>query len=287
MTRRRLLISENDIPSQEPIKFSQMRSLSETQYCIGYNDAKGNEVDFPYTPERAVVKKEIYYPSDFNWAPVLVDEITSIKNTIKYLEIPPTVTALPCDFDASHTGKALRAVVFPPTFENIRNYAFQRTGLNDMSIIPASVNVIGNDRPFERCPLTEFRMDENNSVYSVQDGVIFNKAKTKILHYPCGSTRTSYQIPDTVTVIGLYTFSMVSNLKEVIIPLSVRSLERYVFNDTALDRIIVRATTVPTAESYTFAGFKAGQIVVPKGMLDAYKAAPYWSSQASKMVEEE
>lgn len=288
MRRRAVLNITGSQPQPEiTVLFSQLRSGSDDKYCIGYTDISGNEVDFPYTTSRTREKKPVYTPSELGLTPILTDEIQSIKTSIKYLEYPPSVTEMAFDFDSTFTSHSIKAVVFPDNFRKIKSYAFQRSKLNDMSVIPASVIEIGTDRPFENCPVTEFRMDENNSNYCVQDGVIFNKAKTKILHYPCGSPRTSYQVPDSVKTIGLYTFSMVANIKEIIIPQSVTNLERYVFNNTNFERLVVKATAVPITERDTFNGFKGKQIVVPKGCLDAYKTAQYWSSFASIMTEEE
>lgn len=286
MRRRNLLFKKEQKP-EITVLFSQMRSQSPDMYCIGYTDSGGNEVSFPLITSRCSEEKDIYTPSELGLTPVLTDDIQSIRASIKYLEYPPSVTEMPFDFDATFTTLAIKAVVFPENFAKIRNYAFQRTKLNDMGIIPASVTEIGSDRPFEGCPIAEFRMDENNSVYSVQDGVIFNKAKTKILYYPCGSSRTDYQVPDTVKTVGLYTFSMVSNIKEIIIPSSVTAFERYVFSNTNFDRLVMKGTAVPKAESNTFNNFKAQQIIVPRGCLDAYKTAQYWSSYASRMIEED
>lgn len=85
----------------------------------------------------------------------------------------------------------------------------------------------GND-PFENCiKITEYAVSETNKNLTVQDGVVFNKDKTKLISYPKGSTRTSYTIPDSVITTEWYTFNDCLNLKSIKIPKSVTQLSDF------------------------------------------------------------
>ncbi len=87
--------------------------------------------------------------------------------------------------------------------------------------IPNSVTNIGDDA-FKYCySLTEINVDANNKNYSSQDGVLFNKNKTELIQYPIGNTRTSYDIPNSVTNIGDGSFDQCGSLISVTIPNSV------------------------------------------------------------------
>lgn len=77
--------------------------------------------------------------------------------------------------------------------------------------------------------LKNIYVDSNNSVYSSQDGVLFNKNKTELIRYPLGKEATYYEIPDTVTHIGWYSFCRCNNIKELFIPESVIDIGWYTF----------------------------------------------------------
>jgi hypothetical protein len=55
--------------------------------------------------------------------------------------------------------------------------------------------------------MTQFMVDPSNNYYSVDEyGVLYNKSKSFAVAYPCGNTRTAYEIPNTVTTIGYSSF---------------------------------------------------------------------------------
>ena len=95
-----------------------------------------------------------------------------------------------------------------------------------------SVTSIGDDA-FGNClNLTEINVESDNTMYTSQDGVLFNKRKTTIICYPEGKAETSYTIPNTVTSIGNYAFSGCSGLTSVIIPRGVvTSIGNHAFSD--------------------------------------------------------
>lgn len=77
---------------------------------------------------------------------------------------------------------------------------------------------------FEGCTsLTEIQAAEENSIYSSQDGVLYNKLKTIILRYPSGKSG-SYMIPEGVEQIENGAFQECSNLTKVEIPASITEI---------------------------------------------------------------
>jgi hypothetical protein len=70
---------------------------------------------------------------------------------------------------------------------------------------------------------------ENNTAYSAQDGILYNKNKTLLVSVP-GAKSDTLSLPDTLTGIWNYAFSGCSGLTSVIIPGSVTSIGDYAFS---------------------------------------------------------
>ena len=85
--------------------------------------------------------------------------------------------------------------------------------------IPISVTSIGN-MVFSGCSsLTSIVVDTGNTVYSSQDGVLYDKAKTVLRQYPGGKSG-GFTIPDSVTSIGDYAFWECSGLTSIVVDAS-------------------------------------------------------------------
>ncbi len=140
--------------------------------------------------------------------------------------IPNSVTSIgDCAFQEC---TSLTSVNIPDSVTSIGEAAFSAC-VNLTSInIPDSVTSIG-ECTFLNCnSLTSITVDLNNSNYSSQDGVLFNKNKTELIQYPSGKAETTYTIPNSVISIGNWAFSGVS-LTSVIIPNSVTSIGESAF----------------------------------------------------------
>ena len=95
--------------------------------------------------------------------------------------------------------------------------------------IPSSVTSI-EEGAFTFCDsLTDITVDKNNTAYSSQDGVLFNKSMTTLVSYPRGKTTTPYKIPDSVTSIEQGAFNYCYDLTSVTIPNSVTSIGKFAF----------------------------------------------------------
>jgi len=90
-------------------------------------------------------------------------------------------------------------------------------------IIGKSVTSIATSA-FQYCrSLMSIDVDNSNTVYCSEDGVLFNKAKTTLIIYPAVKAG-AYTIPNSVKSIGDGAFSICSGLTSVIIPNTVTSI---------------------------------------------------------------
>jgi len=90
---------------------------------------------------------------------------------------------------------------------------------------------------FRSCEsLTAINVDAGNTIYSSQDGVLYNKNKTVLLYYPTGKKGT-FTIPDSVTSIMYYAFAWCKSITSVTIPASVTSIGQEAFLGSAITSV--------------------------------------------------
>ncbi len=101
--------------------------------------------------------------------------------------------------------------------------------------------------------LTRIDVDSQNPVYSSKDGVLFNKAQTELIYYPPNKTDANYTIPQNVTSIGDYAFSLCESLTNVNIPQGVTSIGFSAFSGcSGLTADIPQSVTSIAAWAFAF-----------------------------------
>ncbi len=154
----------------------------------------------------------------------------------------------------------LKEITIPESVTEIGERAFF-TCQNLMTItIPKNVTVIG-EGAFSNCTrLTEINVDEGNTTYSSEDGVLFNEGKTELICCPAGKVG-DYEVPSGVTSISNYAFSSRGEFFAVTIPVSVTTIGDYAFVGSQNVNLIVEpgsyAHEFATTNSipYTFNGY--------------------------------
>ena len=164
------------------------------------------------------------------------DSVTSIGDyafsgcdSLTSITIPDSVTSIGnCAFTQCIS---LTSITIPDSVTSIGNHAFDSCESLTSITIPDSVTSIGVFA-FEYCiSLTSITVNKNNDYYSSDEyGVLFNKEKTLLMHYPAGKTSTSYIIPDSVTSIGDRAFSWCISLTSITIPDGVTSIGNSAFS---------------------------------------------------------
>ncbi|MGN1270585.1 MAG: leucine-rich repeat domain-containing protein, partial [Clostridia bacterium] len=167
--------------------------------------------------------------------------------------------------DSAFRETKLKTVIIPGSVKTIGTGAFYQTPLTEITIqegvetigdrafwlcgslknidIPQSVISI-DDGTFGYCGgLQQINVDVNNPNYMSEDGVLYNKDKTKIIKYPAKKSETIFEIPNTVKEIGEYCFQNCKNIVQIEVPDQVEKLGVNTFLDTSNLQQINVATT--------------------------------------------
>ena len=133
--------------------------------------------------------------------------------------------------------KGLREVNFPmsPMLQKIGKYAFSFSGVRRVSLSQLT-GAYGKEEDFnwtdifnECWELAEFDVNAGNQKWASIDGVLFNKAKTKVIMCPQALTLTSYTIPTSCTEVCDSAFMDNQSIKTLVIPDNVIKLGKMSF----------------------------------------------------------
>ena len=112
----------------------------------------------------------------------------------------------------------ITSIRLPNTLMSIGEEAFSKSQLESIEI-PASVEVIGNMAFAHTVNMSVINVDAGNKKYCSIDGVLYDKAVTKLI--ACPAKKAEVEIPGTVIMIGDAAFAYCQNLKAVDMPESV------------------------------------------------------------------
>ncbi|MBE7043660.1 MAG: hypothetical protein E7399_09280 [Ruminococcaceae bacterium] len=161
----------------------------------------------------------------------IIDCVDSISGDVV---IPETLGGYPVTHLASSAFEQcneITSVTIPDSVKWIQINAFGKCEKLKTVIIGKGADEIADDA-FQLCDnLENIIIDKGNSVFSSENGVWFNKDKTKLIRYPAGKKEVEYLVPDSVTEIGHYAFDSAIHLKNIIIPNMVTTIGDSAFRE--------------------------------------------------------
>ena len=154
-------------------------------------------------------------------------------SSLKDINISEEVTSI--ERYTFYKCSSLESIEIPEGVTSIESYAFYICSSLESINIPNSVTSIVSSAFSECSSLTSINVDEGNEKYTSEDGILFDKAKSKIVEYPAGKKDIKeYTIPNTVTSIESGAFEDCNSLESITIPSSVTSIGSNAINKTTI-----------------------------------------------------
>ncbi len=198
------------------------------------------------------------------------------------VNIPNSVTSI--EYVAFYKCSSLSSLTIPNSVTSIDQSAFYGCSSLTSITIPNSVTSIG-DEPFTGCSkLTEINVESGNPNYISENGVLFNKAKTKLMRFPAAKSG-EYVIPNTVTSIVSCAFESCKGLTSVTIPNSITIIEGKTFQYSGLTSVVI-PNSVKTIGGQAFSNCSSlASVTIPNSVTSISTFAfEYCSSLASVVI---
>ena len=147
---------------------------------------------------------------------------------------------------------SLETIELPDSLTNIGGSAFANCSALKEITLPGGVESIG-ESVFRNCTsLIQIAIADENENYAAEDGVLFDKNKTKLICYPAGKDSQDYTVPETVSSIETYAFSYCSALETIKLPESLESIEKCAFYRSTSLKMIELPEGIEKIEEQTF-----------------------------------
>jgi len=174
-------------------------------------------------------------------------------------------------------GLGIQKLTLPANLQTLGEGAFFQCSSLTSVTIPAKLKSFGNGAFASCAGLTEYKVHSDNKYFSASNGVLMNKARTKLLAYPNGKKATTYTIGSKVTTVEKLAFSGAVNLTAITVPAKVKTIDaNSMANCSALASITVNSENsyFTSVSGVLFNKEKTTLITYPCAKEGSYYAVP-------------
>lgn len=194
-------------------------------------------------------------------------------SALKAFVLPDGVTEI--EEHVFYKCERIRAVSLPASMVSVGYAAFSECRSLELMAFPISVTAISG-YVCANCTSLRRVVTGNDNITSLGHNLFFYDYSLEEIN-----------LPEKLEKVPMYLVGNCWNLKTLILPASITSIDRNVFgNCYGLRHLYLRPQTPPTAVSGMLDQSEALTIHVPKGCGEAYRTAEYWSEYADRIEEE-
>ena len=225
----------------------------------------------------------------------------------KYISIPETVTYINenifiwtynyiSDITVSDNNKNYSSVDGVLYNKDKTELIYYPGGKCGECVIPKSVKYIHDLAFRDNDNITQVSVETGNNYYTVENGILFTKDKTKLVKYPCQLENTSYNVPDSVIDIGGWAFYGNGNISSINFTDSIKSIGECCFDNCENIELTSIPRKIEYLGGYAFGGrLKLQTLIMPKTLskfgLHAVAARPsryaFYNCQIENVIYED
>ncbi|UTC98302.1 leucine-rich repeat domain-containing protein [Treponema denticola] len=116
--------------------------------------------------------------------------------------------------------------------------------------------------------LEAFALSGPSNFFSVEGGVLFDKHKTKLIHYPAGKAGAPYTVPPSVKVLGRYSLSVSDKLTSLILPDGLTTVEDFALYACQKLKMVYIPSSLTSIGSHFLGASKVEDVVIPEGVTE-------------------
>ena len=253
--------------------WAQDATLIDGVYYVLNNEEKTAEVVEPsgFRYQGDIVVPDTVNQDGTDYAVTSLGEGAFMQSKLTSLQLPKQTLRVVGPY-AFLECSGLTEIDVPETVTTIGESALEGYDFIRISI-PASVMEMG-DNAVGGCPeLESVTVAEGNTHFGVFDGVLMDKAQTRLICYPAKLAGKTYTVPATVTTIDKRAFRYLANLTSVTIPASVTELAYGMFYQAlslAEINIDPANTAYCSADGVVYNADKDNLLIYPAGKTTKY-----------------